>query len=67
MLGDAQGSVQNEPGCLRFDVIQDSADPNRIWLYEVYVDQAAFKAHLQTPHFIKWRERPWQSADPGTR
>ena len=40
MLGDAKGSVNNEPGCLRFDVIQEGADPNRIWLYEVYVDEA---------------------------
>ena len=56
MLDDAKGSVKNEPGCLRFDVIQDGADPNRIWLYEVYVDEAAFQAHLEAPHFIKWRD-----------
>ena len=35
MLEDAQGSVRDEPGCLRFDVIQDGGDANRIWLYEV--------------------------------
>ena len=56
MLGDARGSVNDEPGCLRFDVIQDGADPNLIWLYEVYVDEAAFRAHLRTPHYLKWRE-----------
>ena len=56
MLGDARGSVNDEPGCLRFDVIQDGADPNRIWLYEVYVDEAAFQAHTKTPHFLKWRD-----------
>jgi autoinducer 2-degrading protein len=56
MLDDAKGSVKNEPGCLRFDVIQDGGDPNRIWLYEVYVDEAAFQVHMQTPHFIKWRD-----------
>ncbi|MDD9975838.1 MAG: antibiotic biosynthesis monooxygenase, partial [Candidatus Poribacteria bacterium] len=32
------------------------ADPNRIWLYEVYVDEAAFQEHLKAPHFIKWRD-----------
>ena len=31
-LDDARGSVQNEPGCLRFDVLQDAQDPNRIHL-----------------------------------
>ena len=30
MLDDAKGSMANEPGCLRFDVIQDSNDTNRI-------------------------------------
>ena len=63
MLDDAKGSVHNEPGCLRFDVIQDAADPNRIWLYEVYVDEAAFQAHLEAPHFIKWRDtvKDWRA------
>jgi (4S)-4-hydroxy-5-phosphonooxypentane-2,3-dione isomerase len=63
MLDDAKGSVNDEPGCLRFDVIQDAADPNRIWLYEVYVDEAAFQAHLQAPHFIKWRDtvKDWRA------
>ena len=56
MIGDASGSVNDEPGCLRFDVIQDAEDSNRIWLYEVYVDEAAFHAHTQAPHFIKWRD-----------
>jgi autoinducer 2-degrading protein len=56
MLDDAKGSLNNEPGCLRFDVVQDAGDPNRIWLYEVYVDEAAFQAHTQAPHFIKWRD-----------
>ncbi|MDP6072759.1 MAG: putative quinol monooxygenase [SAR202 cluster bacterium] len=54
MIGDAKGSVNDEPGCVRFDVIQDGADENRIWLYEVYVDEDAFKAHCEAPHFTKW-------------
>jgi quinol monooxygenase YgiN len=56
MLPNAQGSANTEPGCLRFDVIQDAGDPHRIWLYEVYEDEAAFQAHTQAPHFIKWRD-----------
>ena len=56
MLDDAKGSVNDEPGCLRFDVVQDAADANRVWLYEVYKDEAAFQAHTQAPHFIKWRD-----------
>ncbi len=56
MIEDARGSVNNEPGCLRFDVIQDAGDANRVWLYEVYRDEAAFQAHTQAPHFTKWRD-----------
>lgn len=56
MIEDARGSVNNEPGCLRFDIIQDGNDPNRIWLYEVYRDEAAFQEHLRQPHFIRWRD-----------
>jgi len=41
VVEDARSSVNHEPGCLRFDVIQDANDPNRIWLYEVYKDEAA--------------------------
>ena len=66
MLDDAHGSVNDEPGCLRFDVIQDAGDPNRIWLYEVYKDESAFQAHLQTPHLIKWRDttKDWREDGP---
>ena len=66
MLDDARDSVKDEPGCLRFDLIQDGGDPNKIWLYEVYKDEAAFEAHLQTPHFIKWRDtvKDWIEGGP---
>jgi (4S)-4-hydroxy-5-phosphonooxypentane-2,3-dione isomerase len=53
---DSTCSVRDEPGCVRFDVIQDNSDPNRFYFYEVYKDEAAFKAHQQTPHYPRWRE-----------
>ena len=56
IIPDAIGSVNDEPGCRRFDVIQDAGDENRIWLYEVYDDEDAFQAHTQAPHFIKFRD-----------
>jgi len=66
IIADARGSLNNEPGCLRFDVIQDPEDLNRIWLYEVYKDEQAFQAHTQTPHFIKWRDttKDWFAEAP---
>ena len=64
MLDDARGSVQNEPGCLRFDVSQDESDPNRLYLYEVYRDDKALEAHRNAPHYLKWREtvKDWYAA-----
>ena len=51
MLDDARGSINDEPGCLRFDVVEDQEDPNRIFLYEVYRDDAAIEAHRAAPHY----------------
>jgi quinol monooxygenase YgiN len=51
---DASQSVANEPGCHQFDVTVDRA-ANRVLLYEVYDDQAAFDAHLKTPHLEAFR------------
>jgi quinol monooxygenase YgiN len=52
---DAIGSVETEPGCLRFDILQDDQDPGSIAFYEVYADDAAFQAHQQTAHFARYR------------
>ncbi len=53
-LEDAKDSVKNEPGCHRFEVFTEKDEPNRIVLIEVYTDEAAFDAHLKTPHFAKF-------------
>ena len=62
---NAEHSARDEPGCLRFDVLQDNEDPNKIHLYEVYKDQAALDYHRQAPHFTKWREtvKDWFTAE----
>lgn len=62
----ARRSIQEEAGCVRFDVFQDKSQKNRYLLYEVYVDQTAFEAHLVTPHAQRamegaksWAEGPF--------
>ena len=57
MLENARISREIEPGCLRFDVCRDSAQPGRVFLYELYRDRAAFDAHLATEHFRSFDER----------
>ncbi len=65
-LGDAQGSVRDEPGCFRFDILQDNSDSNCFHLYEVYADEAALEAHRNAPHDKKWREtvQGWFDGEP---
>ncbi|MBV9094117.1 MAG: antibiotic biosynthesis monooxygenase [Streptosporangiaceae bacterium] len=54
-LVNARASLA-EPGVLRFDVIQDHADPAHVVLTEVYRDEEASGAHKQTPHYAAWRD-----------
>jgi autoinducer 2-degrading protein len=53
---DALASERDEPGCLRFNVLQDERDENVYYFYEVYRDQAALDAHQTTRHYARWRD-----------
>lgn len=48
---NADASVRTEPGCLQFDVLEPEGEGDRVLLYEIYTDKAAFEAHLRTEHF----------------
>lgn len=48
---NAIASVRSEPGCRRFDVLEPKGEDDRIVLYEIYRDRAAFEEHLKTAHF----------------
>ncbi len=50
-----EASVQ-EPGNLRFDVLQRDGEPNRFVLYEAYRDAETAAAHKQTGHYTLWRD-----------
>ena len=54
-LANARASLA-EPGVLRFDVIQDQADPAHVVLVEVYREADAPAAHKLTPHYAAWRD-----------
>jgi len=46
-----------EPGIARFDVVQQSDDPTRFILVEVYRSVEATAAHKATAHYAAWRDR----------
>ncbi|MFZ6028002.1 MAG: putative quinol monooxygenase [Chloroflexota bacterium] len=54
-MENAQNSVQ-EAGVARFDVLQQSSDPARFTLVEVYRDAEAPARHKQTAHYARWRD-----------
>ncbi len=52
---DALGSERDEPGCVRFNVLQDEQGDTVYYFFEVYKDQAALEAHRTMPHYAVWR------------
>jgi len=51
---NARASVREEPGCRRFDVVEPEGEPDRVYLYEIYQDAAAFEAHCVSAHFLSF-------------
>lgn len=56
IVENACASRGTEPGCRQFDVCRDPNDPALFFLYELYDDEAAVQAHLQTAHFLRMNE-----------
>lgn len=52
---NARHSVRDEPGCRRFDVLEPAGEADRILLYEIYDDRAAFDAHVRSPHYARFQ------------
>jgi quinol monooxygenase YgiN len=46
---------REEPGCLRFDVYQETSRPAMFLLFEIYRDAAALEAHRGSAHFADFR------------
>lgn len=44
-----------EPGCREFNITVLATNPNHVFLYEVYDNEAALNAHRQTEHFKKYQ------------
>jgi len=51
-----QASVNLEEGCIALYAVADKDNPAFVRVFEIYRDPAAYQAHLQTPHFRKFRD-----------
>ena len=54
-LANARESVK-EPGIARFDIMQDSSDPCKFVLVEVFKNDDAPIEHKKTDHYLTWRD-----------
>ncbi|MFD7012022.1 putative quinol monooxygenase [Rhodococcus jostii] len=64
---NAARSVRDEPGCLRFDVVEHAEEPNHFFFYELYRDAEAFAEHKAAPHFADWRVGADECLVPGSQ
>jgi quinol monooxygenase YgiN len=66
-IENARHSLQ-EPGVAQFDCLQQTDEPTRFVLYEVYRDSAATVAHKATAHYGTWLAKvDHMFAEPRTR
>lgn len=52
---EIEASVRLEPGVLTLYAVSEKGRPTHMTILEIYADSTAYRAHLQTPHFIKYK------------
>jgi quinol monooxygenase YgiN len=53
---EMETSVRVEPGVLAIYAVAEAGHPSRLRFFEMYVDEAAYKAHIESAHFRKYFE-----------
>ena len=52
---EIETSLRVEPGVLTLYAVTEKNKPTHITILEIYADTIAYKTHVQTPHFIKYK------------
>jgi len=52
---EIETSLHLEPGVLTLYAVSEKNNPTHITILEIYADTAAYQSHLQTPHFLKYK------------
>jgi quinol monooxygenase YgiN len=52
---EIETSVQIEPGVLTLYATSEKDNPTYIIVFEIYANAEAYKAHLESPHFRKYK------------
>lgn len=48
-------AIRLEPGVLALYAVSEKDNPTHITVFEIYASAEAYKAHLETPHFKKYK------------
>ena len=52
---EIETSVRVEPGVITLYAVSEKNNPTHITILEIYADTVAYKSHIQTPHFLKYK------------
>jgi len=53
---EIEASMQLEPGVLVIYAVSQKEKPHNIMILEIYANEEAYKSHIKTPHFLKYKE-----------
>lgn len=48
-------SIRVEPGVLTLYAVSVKGQPSQVRIFEMYANEAAYRSHLETPHFTKYK------------
>ena len=49
-------SVRTEPGVLALYAVAEKDHPDKLRFFEMYADEAAYRAHIASPHFRRYAQ-----------
>ena len=52
---EIEASVKKEPGVLTLYAVAEKNKPTHITILEIYASDEAYQKHIQTPHFLKYK------------
>lgn len=50
-----EAAVTTEPGVVMLYAVHDKVIPTNVTVFEIYADADAYKSHIETPHFKKYK------------
>ena len=55
MAEQIESAIRLEPGVLVLYSVSNKDNPTHVTVFEIYRDREAYLAHLQAPHFLKYK------------